>query len=128
MYLWLDLSISLCSPLSKVPRPLRPLVSRPYIVNWFSRLFPAVVGAGTIAWVVVLIYSYHIEAEAYLQLQSMLTTAADQFDADQGNAVDFVSILKNALRYIEINKLLVTRVKSNSYWWVATHLLTLCVS
>ncbi|KAG0144734.1 hypothetical protein CROQUDRAFT_608660 [Cronartium quercuum f. sp. fusiforme G11] len=120
---WAGLCTILCSPFPRIPRPFRPLLSRPDLVNLFSLLFPGAVAAGTFAWIASLVLAYHDESEAYHHLHAMVEVAAEQFDAKK--AVNFMQLYKASAIYIQINRRLTQRLRWNSFCWAAVGLLTL---
>lgn len=118
--------ISLCSPLPRMPRPLRPLVSRPQVVNFFSLLFPTIVCVTTFVWIVFLVIAYHEESESYLKLHAMVSLAAKRYDAKKD--VNFAAMYQASVKFIQINRSLTQRLRWNSFYWAAVGILTLLVS
>ncbi|KAH9824015.1 hypothetical protein DFH28DRAFT_944304 [Melampsora americana] len=120
---WSGLCTILCSPLSQIPRPLRPLVTRPQVVNVLGILFPATVTVGTIAWVAILIVAYHHEFETFAQLRAAIVVAGNEFEIDQ--AVNLKTLVKVGLKFHKVNGELTRRIRWNSFFWAVIGIFTL---
>ncbi|EGG11478.1 uncharacterized protein MELLADRAFT_102474 [Melampsora larici-populina 98AG31] len=113
----------LCSPLGQIPRPLRPLVTRPQVVNLIGILFPVAVSVGTIAWVFFLIFAYHHESLTFTQLSASIMVAGDEFEA--GKTVDLKDLIKVGLKFHNVNSELMSRIRWNSFFWAIIGFITL---
>lgn len=120
---WAGLCTILCSPLSQIPRPLRPLVTRPQVVNLLGIIFPVAVSVGTIAWVFVLILAYHHESETFTQLRALILWAGDELEA--GKQPDLKSLVKVGMVFHNANSELTQRIRWNSFFWALIGICTL---
>ncbi|KAH9824017.1 hypothetical protein DFH28DRAFT_944322 [Melampsora americana] len=120
---WAGLCTILCSPLSQIPRLLRPLVARPHLVNSLGIFFPAAVSVGTITWVFILVSTYHHESETFTQLRTLILLAGDNFEA--GKPVDLRGLFDIGAAFHKVNGDLTQTIRWNSFFWAVIGILTL---
>lgn len=113
----------LCSPLRRIPAPLRPLVNHPHLVNYFNLSVPIIVTIATIAWQVSLSLAHQKESQMYIVLREILLSTGDRLDDKK--PIDFKNLFKILKQYIHVNHKLVDQLRGNSFFWFSIDLVTL---
>ncbi|EGG08837.1 uncharacterized protein MELLADRAFT_115912 [Melampsora larici-populina 98AG31] len=113
----------LCSPLRRIPAPLRPLVNHPQLVNYFNLSVPIMMTTATIAWQVSLSLAHQNESKMYLVLRERLISDGKQLDNKE--TIQFKLLFEILREYIHVNQKLVSLLRGNSYFWFSTGLITL---
>lgn len=122
---WSGLCTILCSPLSRVPWLLRPIVKKPKLVNILCILVPAIITFGTLVWTVIITVAYYQEAWIYVRLFDKMTIASNQWDSANVSNIDYPGIFESAVELVDANLKLIEKLRWNSFWWALISLLTL---